>query len=626
MPIHRFLLPALSLLLVAQTWAKPASSRAFARQQPDGTVLTILQRGNESLHFALSPDGHFLLPDSSGVFHYANTQGTISPWKAHDPARRTPEESAFLAGLDDAEVFSALKAQAPRKPASPSAARSAAAASVSNAPHPSVTKFASTPKMRGLVLLVQFSDSTFTVPNPKAEYTKYMNQAGYSGYGMSGSVRDYFIATSDSAFQPDFDVYGPVTLSKPAAYYGGNAGGGSGQDSAIGTMVTEACKKLDASIDFSKYDNDGDGKVDFVYVFYAGSGEADHGAPESIWPQAGYADEFTLDGKIISRYAVSNERSGSAAEQGKFGLDGIGTFCHEFGHVLGLQDLYSTDGAESFSPTTWDLMDVGVYNCSTSSTYGISSCTPPLLSAFERWSLGWIRPDTLKASPRAQALHPLSSNQAFLLPSSRNSEYFLLENRQQKGWDTALPGHGLLIWHIDYDSAIWYQNAIGNTPSHQYVDLEEADGILTSATLSGDAFPGTGALTSFTKFTTWGGSHLSPSLYGIVETDGTICFSTDSSHKTIRCADTLPATTSLTKTGKKVPSLSLNRGTLSVTNPGHAALQLQVIAPNGRRLRTLEIADETTRLTLSSLVPHGLFLLRLTDKGALVEQRTVALP
>lgn len=625
MPIHRSLLPTLTLLLVAQAWSKPASPRAFARQQPDGSTLSVVQRGDESLHCALTSDGYPLLPDSVGRLHYADAAGVHSSWKAHDPASRSAEETAFLQTLDKGQVLTALKSRSARKPAIARASHSAANPP-SNAPHPSISPLASSPRMRGLVLLVQFSDSTFTVPAPKAEYAKYMNQAGYSGYGMSGSVRDYFVATSDSAFQPDFDVYGPVTLDKPAAYYGGNASGGSGQDSAIGTMITQACRKLDGSIDFSKYDNDGDGNVDFVYVFYAGAGEADYGGPGSIWPQAGYADAFQLDGKTISHYAVSNERSGSAAAEGKFGLDGIGTFCHEFSHVLGLQDLYPIDGAQSFTPTYWDLMDIGVYNCSSSGTYGISSCTPPLLSAFERWSLGWLSPDTLKAGSGVRALHGLANNRAFLVPSSSGSEYFLLENRQQKGWDTAIPGHGLLVWHIDYDSAVWYGNAIGNTPSHQYVDLEEADGALTTATLAGDAFPGTEAITAFTNFTTWGGAKLAPSLYGIVETKGIVCFSTDSSRKSIRCDDTLPATTGLTKAAMKAAHLSVNRDVLSIANPGHAALQLQVIAPDGRRLRTLEMTAETTRLALSSLVPRGLFLLRLTDKGTLVEHRTVAVP
>jgi len=625
MPLHRSLLPAVTLLLVTQAWSKPASPRALARRQPDGSTLSVVQCGDETFHGSLTSDGYPLLPDSVGVLHYADAAGVRSSWKAHDPASRSTAEAAFLQGLDKNRILSALKSRAARKPAIANASRNAAS-SPSNAPHPSISKLASSSRMRGLVLLVQFSDSTFTVPDPKAEYAKYMNQAGYSGYGMSGSVRDYFIATSDSAFLPDFDVYGPVTLDKPAAYYGGNASGWSGQDSAIGTMVTQACRKLDASIDFSKYDNDGDGKVDFVYVFYAGSGEADYGGPGSVWPQAGYADEFKLDGKAISRYAVSNERSGSAAAEGKFGLDGIGTFCHEFSHVLGLHDLYPTDGAQSFTPTYWDLMDIGVYNCKSSDTYGISSCTPPLLSAFERWSLGWIVPDTLKAGTLPQALHGLADNHTFLVPSAHDSEYFLLENRQQKGWDTALPGHGLLVWHIDYDSSIWYNNGIGNTPSHQYVDLEEADGALTTGSLAGDAFPGTGAITSFTKFTTWGGADLAPPLYGIVETKGVICFSTDSSRKSIRCTDTLPVTTGLKDADRKVPHLSVNRDVLSIANPGAAALQLQVIAPNGRRLRTLEMTAETTSLPLSSLVPHGLFLLRLADKGAIVEQRTVALP
>ena len=181
-------------------------------------------------------------------------------------------------------------------------------------------------------------------------------------------------------------------------------------------------------------------------------------------------------------------------------------------------------------------MDIGCYDCY-NNTYGIASCTPPLLTAFERYSLGWLKPDTLKGNSNVQALSSLENNRAFLLPSTDSNEYFLLENRQQIGWDKALPGHGLLIWHIDYDSTIWFENSVNNTTDHQHVDLEEADETTDFTSIPSDAFPGINNITSFNKFTTWSNATLSPSLYNITESDGVICFTTDNAILVNACVE-----------------------------------------------------------------------------------------
>jgi len=254
------------------------------------------------------------------------------------------------------------------------------------------------------------------------------------------------------------------------------------------------------------------------------------GGANTIWPHASkvayFTDGYTTkDGVKVYSYATSNEVSGSADAYSILALDGIGTFAHEFGHVLGLDDLYITaSNVNNETPGYWDLMASGVYNCKRNS-YRNSSCTPPNFSAFERMSLGWLTPKELTSNDSIKTLKDLSKNEAFVLYDD-NDEFFLIENRQQSKWDECLPGHGLLIWHIDYIQSIWEHNAINNTEGHPYVDLEEADKSNTDGD-GGDSYPGNANVTSFTQFTTWGGTALSPSLYHITETDSLICFTTN---------------------------------------------------------------------------------------------------
>ncbi|MDE6136360.1 MAG: M6 family metalloprotease domain-containing protein, partial [Muribaculaceae bacterium] len=363
------------------------------------------------------------------------------------------------------------------------------------------THFPSMGKQKGLVVLVEYTDTKFNTAYDPADYfARMLNEPGFSDYSATGSAVDFFRESSMGQFEPEFDVYGPITLSRNMAYYGGNDW--YGNDSNPQKMVIEACQQLDATVDFSQYDRDGDGYIDNVFVFYAGRGEASGGSADTVWPHswdvsAAESVTYTFDGVILDHYACSNEWEGSRP-------DGVGTFVHEFSHVMGLPDLYATSYTSAFTPGAWSAMDYGPYNN--------NGCTPPLYSAYERYSLGWIEPLPI-GGPINATLYPIGTNQAGIIATGDPEEYFLVENRQQTGWDTYIPGHGMLVWHVDYDSYVWSRNVVNNTASHQYVDIEEADGIQSESTRAGDAFPGTSGKTSFTATTspamkTWAGKGL----------------------------------------------------------------------------------------------------------------------
>lgn len=509
--------------------AVPAKPGLIPMTQPDGSVIEVRLYGDEYHHFYTTADGYYLVCDDSGAFCYADVDAAGRTVSSGIPATavsaRSAEARAYLAGVDMERVRTTMQHTAASRLSH--MARTSCIASPAFAPAPQRaaggpglfpgTHFPATGKQKGLVILVEYSDVKMTLENPLDYFTRMLNEPGFSDWGGTGSAVDFFRESSMGQFDPEFDVYGPVTLSRARSYYGGNDWGGDDQNPA--QMVVEACELLDDVIDFAQYDRDGDGVVDNVFVFYAGRGEASGGPAESVWPHAwnveygvGYRPQF--DGVAVSRYACSNEY-----ESGR--PDGVGTFIHEFSHVMGLPDLYATKYTSSFTPGSWSCMDYGPYNN--------NGCTPPLYGAFERYALGWMEP--IEVSEPADATLPaISTNKAGIIKTPKSNEFFLIENRQQTSWDTYIPGHGMLVWHIDYNSSVWQKNVVNNTPSHQYVDIEEADGSQSDYSRSGDSFPGTAGVTSFTdsgtpNMQTWSGVSLGKPLTEIAEsTDGLITF------------------------------------------------------------------------------------------------------
>ena len=347
---------------------------------------------------------------------------------------------------------------------------------------------------KSIVILVNFSDLKFQYK--LEDFQRMINESGYHDNGNTGSVRDYFIASSDSIFQPQFDCYGPVTLSKEYAYYGANSG--DNHNVHASDMIVEACNLVAQSgVDFAQYDTNNDGTIDNVFVYYAGHNEAEGGSENTVWPHRSQVTTGErVGGKIISDYACTSELRGQLGTS----MCGIGTFCHEFGHVLGLPDYYDTSKKNSYTIGSWDIMCSGNYNG--------TGKTPPSHTAGERFQLGWLKPIQLKeAGP--YTLEPIeTSNKAYLIAASDHNlswssaspnEYWLLENRQALGWDapsTTLEGTGMLIWHVHYNAANWAANRPNNSQPLGY-DIEEANGSKGKSTPS-DPFPGSAGKTSFT--------------------------------------------------------------------------------------------------------------------------------
>lgn len=349
---------------------------------------------------------------------------------------------------------------------------------------------ATTGNKRGIVILVNFKDKEMTCS--RDDFDRAFNQTGYSDHGSAGSVRDYFLEQSYGQLTVDFDVVGPYTLNYGMTYYGSNDTDGNDRHPAA--MVIEAVKAADAQVDFSRYDWNGDGQVDQVYVVYAGYGEAQSYIKNTIWPHEWqltaaqkYGDgtgALQLDGVWVDTYACSNELLGKSGSQ----MDGIGTACHEFSHCLGLPDMYDTSGslAPNYGMGAWDLMDYGSYNG--------NGYVPAAFTSYERWYAGWLTPVEISCFKEVSGMQALTAApQAYIIYNQANrNEYYLLENRQRTGFDAALPAAGLLVVHVDYDEDTWRNNKVNNTPGHERVTIVPADNNKNNTQEEGDTWPQAG--------------------------------------------------------------------------------------------------------------------------------------
>jgi immune inhibitor A len=495
--------------------------------QPDGTQLTILLHGDEFHHYQTTEDGYLLKENIKGYLTYALVDAKGKAIESSFIARNINNRS----GAEKLFLKSTLKAVQ-----MPGIQRSLSVLQKSRMLAPASTiqrVFPKTGSPRSLVILVNFSDTSFVTPDPQTAFTNLLNEPDYSVNGGTGSAKDYFQACSYGKFSPTFDVFGPVTLPNPMAYYGANDA--SGNDVKAEYMIADACTAAhNTGLDFRQYDTDNDGVIDNVFVYYAGHNEAEGGSKNSIWPHrwsmsaSGYSGNVIFDGKTLDDYACTSELRGKSGSN----MCGIGTFCHEFGHVLGLPDYYDTNGAQAHTLDSWDIMDYGAYN-------NIGR-TPPTYSVYDRFFLGYLTPQQVSAASDLTLLpiyqgktQPANmSKQAYLFSATTHNlngaspnpaEFFMVEYRKQTGWDTFLPAEGMCIWHIDYDQSIWDINTPNNytgssqtANSHMRVYLQPLSG---SAITPGTAFTSG----SFTP-RTWAGTDINRPLTSIMKTADSITF------------------------------------------------------------------------------------------------------
>ena len=458
----------LCLLMAMLAWAVPVERIRFMATFVDGSQQMITSYGNENLSFFLTDEGMVVeLTDSGFVLTEYDLDAYVD---LHNSS------SARKAMRKVGTVEQAL--------------------------------IKCTGRPRVLVMLVQFKDKHFTVAPDSASvheyYDRYCNGvegvSPYTGHGCSGAVTEYFSDQSLGQFQPIFDVIGPLTLDSEYAYYGKDSE--TSKDVNYSAFIKESIQKARRTyIDWSQLDNNGDGKVDMGFFIFAGLGQNYTNAydPSTIWPKEMPA-QYQVDGITLAGSCSCSELRPVASSDGVITVtrpDGIGVFCHEFGHALGLPDFYDTN-YKGFGMDYWSIMDYG--------QYALSGRTPVNYTAYERDFMGWQLLEELKEPCTLRIPSFSKGGHGYKVVNENNrNEYYVLENRQGLGWDKYFmtKGHGLLVIHVDYSRSSWQSNRVNSDFNHQRMTIIPANNSyvggntpgITAAmwteSLKGHPYPGT---------------------------------------------------------------------------------------------------------------------------------------
>ena len=499
--MKKLVLTAVTTLMAICINAAPALRGLFTVEQPDGTLLSIEQFGDEYHHWTATSDGTLVVNTGHG-YYVAQIDETgelaASALLAHEPAQR--KEGELLLCREQRQRMALFASHARRMA---SASRRAQVTSTTYFPH--------TGSPRCLVILVNFSDVTFSSDNPAAQFEQYFNGEEQQDLGHNEtknllSVKNYFKLSSGGKFTPQFTIVGPVNLPQTQEYYGKDSGG------VIDPNFTQFCKDavaaVDEQTDFRDYNNNtGDNNVELVCIIYAGYGQSVTGnGDETIWPKCAYRNIETNDGVNITYLNCSPElfRKSTGTD-----INGIGLFTHEFSHGMGLPDLYQSGNyVDNQGMGVWDLMDYGCYN--------YNGYAPSHYTAWEREAMGWISMEAINDAGQITGLKPVEEGgkACKIVNPDNESDYIVLENIQQRGANQKAYGHGLLAYHVAYPrSSVGMGDNPNNTAGRPAIAVVPAGGKFINVYLVGEGegkhtvdewaasifsspFPGTGNVTS----------------------------------------------------------------------------------------------------------------------------------
>lgn len=534
--MKKLLLTWISLLLVSLSWAAKAWKMPLTVTQPDGSVLQAYQHGDEHFNWYTDKDGVILIRKAD-IFYIAHIDryGKISSSNllAHEKSQRQDAEKRAVAAQNRNLFFERAQQQIETR------AMRREPVQVDN------TFFPHMGSPKAIVILAQYNDTPFTLTDPRQSFQQFLNGEGepvdyeHSKGRNASSVKQYFKDMSFGKFIPQFDVYGPVTLPHELAYYGGTDPNGGGEK--FSELITDACRLMDDSLNFANYDANGDGYADLVYVVYSGYGQ-NMGAPDNtMWPKAGTIYPCpSFDGKKICRAGISNELIGNPKTPKKKMISGIGLFCHEFSHCMGLPDFYPTLASargDNQGMEAWSLMDDGEYTA--------NGWWPTAYTAWEREAMGWMTIDNLTTAQQIELQTIDNKGKAYRIyndndPSTK--DYYIVQNIQAERWNAGLKSHGLLMYHVNYEATafILSSNSVNNVKGKPRMTVIPADGLLYSSynvnrneykeQLKGDLFPGTKNVTELIdanklpNYAPWTGGTLDKPIYNISEKEGKIYF------------------------------------------------------------------------------------------------------
>jgi immune inhibitor A len=578
--------------------AVPACPEPATVTQPDGSSLTIRLIGDEFMNYTTTLDGYTVVKRSDGFYVYASlVDDVLAPTSvvARDVKQRTASDRKFLYGVPK-NIHPDAKAARLKHLLRNSRVKKAGTAQ---------PKLYDYNKFHGLIIMVNFNDRKFSRTDSHAVFDSIVCARNFKGFKdavkdsiipYTGSVCDYFRDNSTGLFDPKFDVIGPVDIDFSCTF--------PKKYENIDTVLKAVVKAADPIVNYADYDINGDGSVDMIYFIFAGFGSNFITNNSGyVWPHAYNFNEFssniTLDGVNFDRYACSTEFYGRENST-TYCIDGIGAICHEFSHVLGLRDFYDTDyngsGGQSICPLYWTIMAAG--------SYSNLSRTPCGYGLYERYAAGFDVPQLI-SSTGSYSMQPINiSNAGYRLNSGQDSVFFLIENRQQTGWDKYLRGHGMLVFRVDStDVNVWEENTLNCDPSHNYYEMLRGicqyDTTGTWFDSAYDPFPGTGNVTSIKNdsikpsLRSWSGVNCPFELSGITENNGVISFNVDL------------ATTAVTAVKASSSSLSaVCSGNVVTVTTSDSSLPVSLYRADGVLLNRVKVVGSAS-FTLPS---HGLFI------------------
>lgn len=531
------------MLCSLTTWAAKAESIPVQVRQADGSVITVILRGDEHINWYTTLDGVLLVQGADNNYYIGKVEksGNLIATKqlAHEAQSRSQAEHNLIAKQDKEKFFAYVNKIAEESENTYDNSPLTRGPIVDSG-YGGVPYFPHTGSPKALVILAEFQDTTFTIQDTKKVFTNYLTNEGHfsdTRYGQNQNykgVRGYFKDCSYGKFTPTFNVVGPVKLPKEQTYYG------AGSDN-IKALIEDACSAVDGMVNFADYDANNDGIVDLVYVIYAGhSANIGGNKTTDIWPKSGTVTiSKKLDGKSIRRYGVSNELAGLENKaKDKETINGIGLFCHEFSHTLGLPDIYAyktpAEDQDDQGMEYWDLMDGGP-----SVNNGM---IPPSYLAWEREVMGWMEIDELKENCEINNLKSIDKDgKAYKIVNPKNSnEYIVLQSMQKgawnQGWGDGTYGKGLLAYRVSYKSdkvnVFDFPNNVKGKP--RVIPIPADGKILAAANakglnmrerftaftkqLNGDPYPYNG-IDKIDKFMMYNGTILKWSIFDIIEND-----------------------------------------------------------------------------------------------------------
>lgn len=572
----------IGVLTTINIWGAKAYPEPITITQKDGKSLTYRLHGDENYFYITTTDGVLLCRKGKDYFIAIideNGKMSSSGVLAHNAGQRTAEEIELIGKQDKEKFFATQKKSQVRKgmkkismPTGPTTLF----------PH---MNYSDGQRPKALIILADFADQKFKryVESDKKNdqitkeiFDQYLNRLDAApSHGCDptlnkniGSVAKYFNDMSNGAFVPQFDVATVVHLNNPMETYGYDEYDADGNitniDPNCQNFIKDVCTLANDSVDFSEYDANNDGYVDLVYIIYAGYGESTGGDDNTLWPKSGTVSGGSYDGKTVSRYGIHSELNFNLDRTvNKFNgvpqINGIGLFCHEFTHCMGLADFYPTHKYDNYVPAGeltaqqmgnpameyWDLMDGGEYS--------YNGYIPTAYTAWEREYMGWMEMDVLKAENSGQKIELINidknNGKAYKIfpdDDETGNEYVFIQNIQPYGWNYWLAnyfGHGMLVTYVCYDKTAFslggdIVNSIPNKSRMTIVpaDEEYISSYLTGdekqytqaqyvASLKGDPFPGTSDVHELLSVPMiWGGYNMEKPLLNIQEKNGVITF------------------------------------------------------------------------------------------------------